>query len=246
MIEIKNIYYTNGNNYSPNDHGANGWAILLTKKGLYMEKSEVEIILIESHMIFHYISQSLLNQIIIVELNLFCKPSSNYIQKIDLIINQELSSLIQLLFTRFETRDRTYVVNPAIEIIIRKAFRLNLSTLKEYFEIFKLIAFIQENLSGNVTVSDLAEFMHMSKPTLNRFCMNKLNKVPQDLINDIKITLAKNLLESTDEKIFEIGEKAGFLNASAFTIFFKRETGLSPKEYRQNYFNSWKEHSLTI
>ncbi|WP_144808247.1 helix-turn-helix domain-containing protein [Enterococcus casseliflavus] len=246
MIEIKNIYYTNGNNYSPNDHGANGWAILLTKKGLYMEKAEVEIILIESHMIFHYISQSLLNQIIIVELNLFCKPSSNYIQKIDLIINQELSSLIQLLFTRFETRDRTYVVNPAIEIIIRKAFRLNLSTLKEYFEIFKLIAFIQENLSGNVTVSDLAEFMHMSKPTLNRFCMNKLNKVPQDLINDIKITLAKNLLESTDEKIFEIGEKAGFFNASAFTIFFKKETGLSPKEYRQNYFNSWKEHSLTI
>lgn len=137
-------------------------------------------------------------------------------------------------------------MNPAIEIIIRKAFRLNLSTLKEYFEIFKLIAFIQENLSGNVTVSDLAEFMHMSKPTLNRFCMNKLNKVPQDLINDIKITLAKNLLESTDEKIFEIGEKAGFFNASAFTIFFKKETGLSPKEYRQNYFNSWKEHSLTI
>jgi len=131
-------------------------------------------------------------------------------------------------------------------MIIRKTFRLNLSTLKEYFEIFKLIAFIQENLSGNVTVSDLAEFMHMSKPTLNRFCMNKINKVPQDLINDIKITLAKNLLESTDEKIFEIGEKTGFFNASAFTIFFKRETGVSPKEYRQNYFNSWKEHSLTI
>ncbi|MGL9910078.1 hypothetical protein [Enterococcus sp. DIV0213h] len=40
----------------------------------------------------------------------------------------------------------------------------------------------------------------MSKPTLNRFCMNKINKVPQDLINDIKITLAKNLLETTDEK----------------------------------------------
>lgn len=153
MIEIKNIYYTNGNNYSPNDHCENGWAILLTKKGLYMEKSEVEIILIESHMIFQYLSQSLLNQIIIVELNLFCEPSSNYIKKIDLIINQELSSLIQLLFTRFETRDRTYVVNPAIEMIIRKTFRLNLSTLKEYFEIFKLIAFIQENLSGNLTVS---------------------------------------------------------------------------------------------
>lgn len=48
------------------------------------------------------------------------------------------------------------------------------------------------------------------------------------------------------KKIYEIGEKTGFFNASAFTIFFKRETGVSPKEYRQNYFNSWKEHSLTI
>lgn len=245
MIEIKNIYYTSGKTYSPNGHGTNGWAILLTKKGLFMEKSEVDIILLESHMIFQYVSQSMLNQIIIVELNLICEPSSNYIRKIDLKINQEVSSLIQLLFTRFETKDRTYVVNPAIEMIIRKAFRLNLSTLKEYFEIFKLIAYIQENLSGNLTVSDMAEFMHMSKPTLNRFCMTKLNKVPQDLIKDIKITLAKNLLESTDEKIFEIGERTGFFNASAFTIFFKKETGLSPKEYRKKYFYSWKEHSLT-
>lgn len=236
MIVIKNIYYTNGNKYSPKDNREDGLSILLTKKGMYMEKSEVEIFLIESQMIFQYVSKNALNQIIIAELNLFCETSSDYIRKIDLKINQELTSLIQLIFTRFETKDRTYLVDPAIEMIIRKAFRMNLSTLKEYFEIFRLIAFIQENLSDNLTVSDLAEFMHMSKPTLNRFCLNKINKVPQVLINDIKLSSAKNLLESTDDKIYEVGEKTGYFNASTFTIFFKRETGMSPKEYRQNYF----------
>jgi AraC-like DNA-binding protein len=232
LIEIKNIYYTTGKNV----HGVNGWSILLAKGGMYMEKSEVEIFLIESQMIFKYVSQNVLNQIIIVELNLFCESISDYIWKIDLKINRDINSLIQLLFTRFETKDRTYVVDPAIEMIIRKTIRMNLSSLKDYFEIFKLIAFIQENMSDNLTVTDLAEFMHMSKPTLNRFCLNKINKVHQNLINDIKITLAKNLLESTDKKIYEIGEETSFFNASTFTVFFKRETGLSPKEYRQDYF----------
>ncbi|WP_368739670.1 helix-turn-helix transcriptional regulator [Enterococcus casseliflavus] len=240
MIDVKNIYHTDLVEYCQEYHCETGWALVVTKDGYHMDQARVEILLINCRHIEKYVLENNFKQLIVADLNLFSKCCMDFITKIELKINKELETLIQLLFTRFESTDRTYVIDHAVDLILRKCFRKNAKKLNEYFEVFKLIDFIQLNLNTNLSVVDLANYMHMSKATLNRFCFKKLEKSPKQLIKDIKAAEIKTFLESTDKSICDIAEITGFPQANSLAIFFKRETGYSPIEYREEYYNLLK------
>ena len=53
-------------------------------------------------------------------------------------------------------------------------------------------------------------------------------------INRATLLRAKLLLRTGDLLTYEIAERLHFANPPAFNAFFKRETGLTPKEYRHN------------
>ena len=54
-------------------------------------------------------------------------------------------------------------------------------------------------------------------------------------IADLKLGLACDLLINTDKLIAEIAADIHFQDALYFSRFFKKKTGLSPREYRRNY-----------
>jgi two-component system response regulator YesN len=43
---------------------------------------------------------------------------------------------------------------------------------------------------------------------------------------------AKDLLRSTDLKAFEVAEKVGYSDPNYFSFSFRKQVGISPKEYR--------------
>lgn len=51
-------------------------------------------------------------------------------------------------------------------------------------------------------------------------------------LKKFRIGKAKQLLEATDDRIYEIAEKAGFENTKNFNRVFKESEGVSPLEYR--------------
>ncbi|MFR6333109.1 MAG: helix-turn-helix domain-containing protein [Eisenbergiella sp.] len=51
-------------------------------------------------------------------------------------------------------------------------------------------------------------------------------------INEKKLSRAREYLVQTDMKIYEIAEILGFENVTYFSHFFKKHTGLSPKDYK--------------
>ncbi|MDE7043645.1 MAG: helix-turn-helix transcriptional regulator, partial [Acetatifactor sp.] len=53
-----------------------------------------------------------------------------------------------------------------------------------------------------------------------------------EYILQVRITLAKRLLEETELKIYEIAEKTGFCTPGYFTRVFRGAEGRSPKAYR--------------
>lgn len=57
-----------------------------------------------------------------------------------------------------------------------------------------------------------------------------------EYINRRRIEQAKKLLEDPLNKIFWISEQVGFMNQRYFSQVFKRITGLTPVEYRSNFF----------
>ena len=56
---------------------------------------------------------------------------------------------------------------------------------------------------------------------------------PTDYRNSVKLTNAKRLLVSTDQKISDIALECGFGSASYFSKTFLKNEGISPAEYRK-------------
>ena len=73
----------------------------------------------------------------------------------------------------------------------------------------------------------------MSTRNLNLICKNILNQTVSELIETRKLTEAKNQLTHTDKNISEIGFELGFNEKAYFTNVFKKRTGQTPTEFRE-------------
>lgn len=85
----------------------------------------------------------------------------------------------------------------------------------------------QEGLSALYRIS------RKSPEYLCRIFKKYLNKTPTEFINEIRIDNAKFALEYTNHTIVEISEDVGYENLSHFYHLFKKNTGMSPKAFRE-------------
>ena len=84
-------------------------------------------------------------------------------------------------------------------------------------------------------VNDLAKELNISKSMLYRKLTNSINLSPNLFIKKIRLLRAIQLLEETSLNISEISEQCGFNDISYFGHTFKKEYGVSPSSYRQNF-----------
>ena len=57
-------------------------------------------------------------------------------------------------------------------------------------------------------------------------------------VNKLRIESSKSLLLSSDLNISEIASTTGFFDINYFSRIFKKYTGISPTDYRKNFFIS--------
>ena len=73
-----------------------------------------------------------------------------------------------------------------------------------------------------------------STQTLHARCIERTGHTPGELIKREKIATAKRLLSDPRLSIGQIAERCGYEQQSNFSNFFRRETGLSPRAWRQS------------
>ena len=56
-------------------------------------------------------------------------------------------------------------------------------------------------------------------------------------ITNLRINKAKELLATSNLKTFEISETVGIHDPAYFSVIFKKNTGMSPKAYRDQFLN---------
>lgn len=71
--------------------------------------------------------------------------------------------------------------------------------------------------------------------TFARRFRNATGKSPMQYVQAMRIEEARQLLETTNKPVAEIGEEVGYLDPSSFRRLFKRQTGLSPAEHRNMF-----------
>ena len=69
-----------------------------------------------------------------------------------------------------------------------------------------------------------------------RLCQVQLSEEAdrKDILNNIRIEKAKELLKDPSLRIGDIADMVGFLDMAHFSRVFKRQTGLSANEYRNS------------
>jgi AraC-like DNA-binding protein len=90
-------------------------------------------------------------------------------------------------------------------------------------------------LRNELTLSALAHELGVEPHHLSRFLNIYLNTTFHDLVNTFRVGFAKTMLISDPEStILDIAFASGFNSKASFNRIFKKMTGSTPKQYRQN------------
>ncbi len=100
------------------------------------------------------------------------------------------------------------------------------TTLQNFLQI------LEENYKRPEGVDFYAEKLFMSSRNLNIICKNILHQTVSEIIETRKLIEAKNQLTHSDKNISEIGFDLGFNEKAYFTRVFKKRTGQTPSEFR--------------
>lgn len=103
--------------------------------------------------------------------------------------------------------------------------------LNTYFE----KGMLQEK--GLPTVAMFAAELNLSPRYLSDLLKQETGKTAMDLIQLFLISEAKNLLNQGELTVNEIAYLLGFENPPYFSRLFKKETGVSPNQFRKQYSN---------
>lgn len=92
--------------------------------------------------------------------------------------------------------------------------------------------YVRRNIAGRISVLEMAENMFVSRTHLAQRFKSESGMTLTDFILSEKIREAKRLLKYTDKSLAAIGEYLGFSSQSHFAKVFKKYSGKTPSEYR--------------
>lgn len=90
-------------------------------------------------------------------------------------------------------------------------------------------------LEDDFSIEMLARALGASPRNLARRWKQANGSTPVAYLQDLRVELAKNLLETTDLGLDAIVDRVGYSDGASFRRLFRQKTTLSPREYRQRF-----------
>ncbi len=151
--------------------------------------------------------------------------SDLYIQKADTSVTEkEVSALHKEMIFDFTNRMR------------------KLKTEQIYSKpICQCFDYIYDYLHTPITLQDLADFVDLHPAYLSALFKKQVGVSISSYIRRVRIDAAKNMLRYSEYTPIEIANYLCFSSHSYFIHIFKEETGLTPRQYQQHYFQrNWE------
>lgn len=94
--------------------------------------------------------------------------------------------------------------------------------------------YVTQHYRDPITLADLASRFFISPYYLSQLFKQKTGDTYINFLARVRIGKAKELLERTDLKVYEICERVGYSDTQHFARLFEKLTGFKPSEYRKN------------
>lgn len=138
-----------------------------------------------------------------------------------------MANLFKRMLTAMEDKDFTFMQS-AIDMIlcqVRPAGKV--AAIPE-----KFLQLVFEGYNAQFSVSDYAAKLNVTPNYLNKTVKQHTHRTAIDWIEIARINMAKMLLKDPTVPIGEIAGRVGVPDQSYFARFFKKKTGITPSEFR--------------
>ena len=147
-----------------------------------------------------------------------------------------MAALLKRMMVAFNEKDKAFV---------RSGMDLILSQLRPTGQVAaipeKFLQMVFEKEHTMLSVADYAQQLRVTPNYLNKTVKAHTRRTAIDWIEIARLNLAKKLLKDNEIPIADVARLSGLDDQSYFSRFFKKKTGLTPSQYRNN---GEKGHSL--
>ena len=158
-------------------------------------------------------------------------PELSSIQTPDVLLGHTAASrLRRILNGRKPANDS--VLLPPLEVVTRRS--TDVIALGDA-DLSAALAFIRQHADQSIGVEDVLAKVGVSRRSLETKFKTVLKRTPLEEIRRVHIERAKTLLLDWNLPISAVARSSGFESADWLAEVFKRETGLSPTEFRRKF-----------
>ena len=128
------------------------------------------------------------------------------------------------------------IIKSSINALVVAANQLDAVVEKEKTldeRLSEIINFIQENYT-TVTLEQVAEEFHLSKPYVSKYIKEKSGETFVEIVTGIKMKKARTLLKNTSMTVENIAGTVGYENVEHFNRTFKKKYSITPVQYRNS------------
>ena len=97
----------------------------------------------------------------------------------------------------------------------------------------KMMQYIWEHYTEHISLDEIAAAANISKSAALRCFRAEVQTSPVEYLNEYRLEHACDLLRMTMDSVSDIALKTGFESIGYFDRIFKREFGITPKQYRK-------------
>ncbi len=115
---------------------------------------------------------------------------------------------------------------------MNSSIRENTTKYKKNELFLQFVELVEANINSEKTVEGYADMMHVSKKTVNQMTRKAIDMSAKQYIIQQLILKIQLKLSFEQRSIHELSDILGFTEPSNMTRFFKKNTGLSPREFR--------------
>lgn len=149
-------------------------------------------------------------------------------------LGEQVAIAMQKMITGGGTRaEKPILVQPSGVILRHSANHLAI----EDPLLRRAMSFLSERLQTQISIAILCDELRIPRRTMERKFKEHFQCTPWEMLCQLRVKQAKQLLAETTHPISMIAELSGFNDAERMAVVFKRVTKNSPSYFRKNFHN---------
>ncbi|MEW4563190.1 DNA-binding transcriptional regulator [Bremerella sp. JC770] len=161
----------------------------------------------------------------------FCRVSNPPLSSVDVNAVAVGQTAAEMLHQRFQGRtvpEKTLL--PPRGVVTRQSSEI---VAVEDPEVAAALHFIRENACQPIQASHVAEFLSISRSTLDRYFLAALGHSATEAIMRTRLAQVKSDLANTDLPLTSIATRSGFASVQHLANLFRERVGVTPGHYRK-------------